>query len=228
MMIEILPSEKAHKYLGRMLSLNPDERGAVEVRNRLRAAWAKFHQHRRWLLNRHVSLHLRLRLFATVVSPCALFAAMVLPLTKHDLEKFAVTQRKMLRNIVGWVRVPDEAWEDTMRRMKGRLERAMQIHYVKPWVEQLHLARWRFARHVSSNAKSIWPSLVNSWLPGHPRDDSLLRVPFRSQGRPRTRWDDSLSDFFRQRFHQHWLHMRNLSLVDLQNLEDEYLTHCSR
>ena len=109
MMIEILPSEKAHKYLGRMLSLNPDEREAFEVRNRLRAAWAKFHQHRRWLLNRHVSLHLRLRLFAAVVSPCALFAAMVLPLTKHDLEKFAVTQRKMLRSIVGWLRVPDEA-----------------------------------------------------------------------------------------------------------------------
>ena len=63
----------------------PDERGAIEIRNRLRAAWGKFHQHRRWLLNRHVSLHLRLRLFVAVVSPCALFAVMVLPLTKRDL-----------------------------------------------------------------------------------------------------------------------------------------------
>ena len=38
MMIEILPSDKAHKYLGRMLSLNPDARDAGEARNHLCAA----------------------------------------------------------------------------------------------------------------------------------------------------------------------------------------------
>ena len=46
MMIELLPSDKAHRYLGRMVSLNSSTRCEVEVNNRLQSAWAKFHQHR--------------------------------------------------------------------------------------------------------------------------------------------------------------------------------------
>ena len=77
--------------------------------------------------------------------------------------------------VVGWVCVPDEAWEVMVRRMKARLERGMQIHYVKAWDEQIHLACWRFARHISLN-KSFWLSLVSNWLPDRPRDVSLLSV----------------------------------------------------
>ena len=101
MMIELLPSDKAHRYLGRMVSLNSSIRCGVEVSNRLQSVWTKFHQYRRWLLTKHVSLHLRLRLFAAVVTSCAFFVIMFPPLNQRDFHRIGAVQQKMLCSIVG-------------------------------------------------------------------------------------------------------------------------------
>ena len=44
MRIEVLPSTACHKYLGRQLCLDATSRTNVEIDNRCRCAWAKFHQ----------------------------------------------------------------------------------------------------------------------------------------------------------------------------------------
>ena len=84
---EILPVEKSHKYLGRLLCLDPATRVNTAFDHRLRCAWAKFSSLRRWLVNRHVPIKLRLRLFEATVQPTVLFGLVALPLGTRNLER---------------------------------------------------------------------------------------------------------------------------------------------
>ena len=92
-----------HKYLGRNLGGNFLARRNSEFAHRWQVAWNKFHKYKHILLNKHVSLVLRLKLFDAVVSPAMLFGLATLPLTKGCLQKLGVVQRRMLRSIVGWI-----------------------------------------------------------------------------------------------------------------------------
>ena len=67
---------------------------------------------------KHISLVLRLKLFDAMVSPAMLFGLANLPLTKGCLQKLGVVQTRMLRSIVGWVRIHDDlTWRDIMVQM---------------------------------------------------------------------------------------------------------------
>ena len=114
--------------LGRKFPGNLNSRTEVEIMHRIQCAWHKFHQHKLILLNKHVSLRLRLKLFHATVFPTAMFGLSSLALTQKHLHKLDVVQRRMLRSIVGWVRIPDEPWEITMRRMNERMEHAASLH----------------------------------------------------------------------------------------------------
>ena len=69
-----------------------------------------------WRNIEHVSFHVdgpvsfrpRLKLFHATVSPTAMFGLASLPLTQRFLHKLDVVQRRMLRSIIGWVRIPGE------------------------------------------------------------------------------------------------------------------------
>ena len=125
-MVAILHGEMTHKYLGRKFPGNLNSRTEVEFMYRIQCAWGKFHQHKMILLNKHVSLRLGLKLFHATVSPTAMFGLASLPLTQRFLHKLDVVQWRMLRSIVGWVRIPDEPSENTMRRMNQRMEHAVE------------------------------------------------------------------------------------------------------
>ena len=64
------------------------------------------------LVDKHVNIKLRLRLFDAVVTPSALYGLAVAPLTSADMQYLARTQRRMLRLIVGYVKLPDDTWAD--------------------------------------------------------------------------------------------------------------------
>ena len=54
----------------------------------------KFHEHRDTLLNRHVSLRLRLKCFDSVITPTILFSRFTYPLTSNQLQQLEeVTNR---------------------------------------------------------------------------------------------------------------------------------------
>ena len=108
MMIEILQRDHCHKYLGRLLNMDPTKRINFELQNRKRMCWAKFHQHRRWLVNMDVPVGLRLRLFDAICSPTILYGSAVLPLGLKQRQSLDILQRKMLRLMVGWRRLPGE------------------------------------------------------------------------------------------------------------------------
>ena len=70
------------------------------------------------LVNKHVSIKLRMKFFDAVVTPTILFGLHTLALTGVQLSKRDSIRKRMLRSMVGWIRIQDESWHDTMSRMK--------------------------------------------------------------------------------------------------------------
>ena len=81
MSIEILPLTQSTKYLGQQLTFS--DAVDQEMDNRIRAGWAKFHQHKQELTNRRYDLYGRLRLFQATVTPTKLYACPTGTLTKQ-------------------------------------------------------------------------------------------------------------------------------------------------
>ena len=60
-MVHVLTGDQTHKYLGRSLCGSWARRHVVEFNHRVQLAWNKFHRHRRVLVNKHVSIKLRMK-----------------------------------------------------------------------------------------------------------------------------------------------------------------------
>jgi len=192
--VEVLDGQAAHKYLGRKISGNLGSRNSIEVAHRIQSAWAKFAQHRDILSDKNVCLRSRLRLFSAVVTPCVLFGLSTCALTGAQVESLNVVQRRMLRVIVGWVRLREEPWADTMRRMRDRVDRAMNIFPIQPWSSQLARRKFNLAGMFMKNQED-WPSIIIRWHP-----NSTNPIAFRSRGRPQRRWEDDFHEFTSVRF----------------------------
>ena len=90
-----------------------------------------------------------------------IFSLHTLALTKVQVESIDVLQRKMLRSIVGWVRLNGEDWSDTMRRMNHRLSVAFELFPIPPWTEQLAKRQFLFAAKIAS--EQSWSSIAGHW-----------------------------------------------------------------
>ena len=149
-------------------------------------------------------MKLRLKLFDAVVSPCVLFGLGALPMYATLREKVDITQRKMLRRIVGWRRIPDEPWDITMERMKNRVNDALEQWPIKSWSDRVTLSKWQHACRVKRVAPERWVSLACKWQPDHITDPWCEYEPYRGAGRPILKWDDSLVSFARAICHCKW------------------------
>ena len=154
------------------------------------AAWAQYHKWRRVLTNNAISIKLRLKLFSATVTPCALFGIGALSLTATHREALDRIQRKMIRNIVGWVRLPDDTWKDTMSRMAVRVQRACRYWLVPAWSVLAIQRKWDWACRIHSMDMSRWPKILAGW-----DIKSCHPGATRGRGRPKTRWHDDLNAF---------------------------------
>ncbi|CAE7369286.1 XI-F [Symbiodinium sp. CCMP2592] len=176
-MIPVLSGDDANLYLGQK-ARGDLQRRFVRTGNRISAAWGKFNKLRRVLVNKHLSIKGRPKLFNAVVIPAALFGLSTLPVTSRQLEQLDICQRKMLRCIVGWRRDGDESWEETMRRMNARVSSALQQHPVLPWSSAHHANQRRFVMNLT--VKNAWPT----WSPTS-QHVKHMRVVQRTRARKR-------------------------------------------
>ena len=135
MFVEVVRRDGKHKYLGKVLSGDLRARGQANLEHRISLSRGKFHTLHAVLTNQKVPVHLRLRLFDSVVSPTALYSLSSTPLTGSQLNRLDATQCRMMRTIVGWVRYDEESWETTGRRMKNRLAAALASNPARTWSE---------------------------------------------------------------------------------------------
>ena len=189
--VELVAGSRTHKYLGRAWSGNLRARGAAALGHRISCAWMKFRSVQSTLLNRHVSVKLRLKLFNTAVTPAALYSLETCPLTQHQLEQLDVTQRKTMRNIVGWAHVEDDSWEDAGRRMKERLENALRQHPIASWSDTTWKRKRKLQCRVTSSDAPKVTKMAFEWSPPSCAARNGTR-PGRHRGHPRQRWHDGL------------------------------------
>ena len=151
-------------------------------------------------MNKSVSIKLRLKLFDSVVTPTALFGLSTLPMTTGQLQQLDATQRRMLRSIVGWVRLAEDDWAATMRRVNAKLERALAEYPLSSWTDALARRQFRVAGRFAGKP-GAWPLKAAQWDPAAMNDVWYQFVPHRSPGRPRQKWDDHLRNFSSRHFH---------------------------
>ena len=194
-MIEVVHGQETHKYLGKKFPGNLSARATVDMKHRIYIAWMKFHQHKETLLNRHVSLKLRLKFFDSIISPAILFGLTTVPLSAAQLSKLDIVRRRMLRSIVGWDPVVNGDWHDAMSRMNQKLQNAYRIYPTTSWPERILRGKFRFAAKIACKANH-WPVLCSRWQPGYFYERNFHVQPRRRPGRPPKRWDDQLRVFF--------------------------------
>lgn len=135
--LEIARDGDTHKYLGEMIASNPRARGMENLAHRTTITWMKFHTH--WYTLRHgqLPLGLRIKMFNAGVSPAALHSLSSTHLTAATLETLDTTQRKVLRNIVGWPQDTTQTWEERGTAMKTKLDNAFSKFGLQSIIETL-------------------------------------------------------------------------------------------
>ena len=161
-------------------------------------------QHTNVLCNRKISIQLRLKFFDAIVSPTILFGLGALPLSTISLRKVEVVERKMLRKIVGWVRIQDEAWDITMRRMKYRVQRGLQQYPFILWRRRIAKSLWKLVLRIRSSPSESWINESSFWAPNDINDTSSDYFPHRSRGRPCQKWDSVVRKFCTLEHDQTW------------------------
>ena len=98
MKIEILTRNESVKYVGQRISFHQQE--TLEIKSRIRAAWATFHKYRQELTSKNYMLKHRLRLFDATVTPTICYVSGTWTPNKDHDRMIQSTQRKMLRLII--------------------------------------------------------------------------------------------------------------------------------
>ena len=209
----VLSLEDATMYLGRNLSFH--DYHEIELKHRLKRAWAKFYSLHDELCSTSYSLKNRLRLFESVVTPTVLYSAGTWTMLASREQALRKTQRSMLRKMTrvgrrtveqdsssssGASGVPDtdgeseeaELEEETLEPFIDWLKRATHIseelahkHGLQDWVDAQRSRKWRLAGHIARRTDGRWSTKLLSWSPSG----------HRSQGHPMTRWRDELVSF---------------------------------
>ena len=120
-----------------MLCGNLLNRSPVEFSHRCQCAWTKFHCNHDVLVDKNISVKSRLKFFQSVISPTILFGLSQVAFTRLQLQKLDSIFRRMLRSIVGWVRLESDTWHETMSRMKVRVNRAPVVFPIEDWSTQV-------------------------------------------------------------------------------------------
>ena len=186
--VEVVRKGNSHVYLGCQYVGDLRSRGKGLLAGRLQAAWDKFHMFRSSLTNKHVDMKLRINLFESVVLPSALYGLSTAPLTAADFEKLDATQRKMLRLMVGFVKLRTDTREDMYRRIKRRLAKIQEHVTIRCWADELRTRKKMLRQRVTQTSSNCLVKLVQAWNPKSLNDSKLQVQPFRGRGRPRTSW----------------------------------------
>ena len=90
-LVEILRDDDAEKYPGRKVSLK--DYHLTELQNRISAAWAALHKHKRELRSKFYAVEDEAKLFEAVVTPTALYGCAAWAMTRGMCQTLEVTRR---------------------------------------------------------------------------------------------------------------------------------------
>ena len=209
--VQILKPNESTMYLGRYLNLLSFH--DAEINNRIDKAWKKFFANKQELCSKCIRLKDRLKLFQATVTTTVLYGSGSWVMTAEREQKLRVTQRRMLRWMIGskWYPQPEaesaseaseeepepehgddvkqitESWVDWIRRQTAFAETQLDNANLEDWIEGQRRRKWRWAGHVARRGDSRWSTSIIGWIP----HQGCRRV-----GRPSKRWRDDLDAYF--------------------------------
>ena len=92
-----------------------------------------------------------------------MLSSRICPLTENLKNRLDITQRVMLRRMVGWVSFTGDTWEERGRKMKCRLERALANCPVEKWSTIIHGKKLSLVSKVSEWPE--WTRVAYHWDP---------------------------------------------------------------
>lgn len=183
--IQILRLDEGERYLGRQLGVHHSTE--AEIEQILKGAWAAFMKCKSELCSKHYCLRHRLRLFDSVVTPVACFGSCAWTMTKHLEQRLQVTQRKMLRMVLGFRRHADIDWIEFMQKSTDALEMSMVTYGVRRWVAVQRKCKWQFLGKTAVRGDRRWSTRILQWRPAVHGG--------RRVGAPCKRWGDDIDAY---------------------------------
>lgn len=159
-----------YKYLGQIVSL--ELRQEKEISARIKNTWKNFWSQKE-ILQSKISLKNKIKIIESVIYPTLTYGSQTWSLTKKQLSKMQVTQRKMLRKILR-KKLSDKVKNQEILESTNSKDIAYRIKKLK----------LDYAGHIFRSDPANLTKSVMDWLP-------LDRK--RKRGRPPTRWRDEIS-----------------------------------
>ena len=224
--------------MGRKLTF--DNHHAVEIDNRIAAAWRKFNALRTELTNKRYTLRSRIHLFNATITPSILYGCVSWTTTKALATKLQRTQRRMLRLVISTTRrqytsttqtttSPTlEAWPDYIQRAAAIADAQLQKLHIESWPTTYLKRKWRWAARIATQPATRWTRLATSWQP----ELDHKRLTTRRQARPHKRWSDDFDEFLKtlsndpsiQAIPPHWLKVA-ANTTTWKLLEHKFITY---
>ena len=166
-------------YLGQRISF--DRNNTLEISRRTRAGWAAFNQFYRLLTHRRIENSIKRKIYTSCIEPALLYATETLALRQRDIQKLVVSQRKMMRKMLGITLLH--------RRTVAWMEEILKLPDIR---QQWTTRKWNWAQKAASMDGDRWTKRIIEWRPWTYK---------RPTGRPPRRW----SDEFVEAHGQNWL-----------------------
>ena len=191
--VNLLQEDEGVKILGTMLFM--DRRSTLEIKHRIRSAWAKFYSLKRLLLHRGASIKGRMKLLESTVGACMLWCAESWTMTQDDSRAIRSAQNNMLRMIVGkgWCS-NDEEWVTWIRRTTRHARAVAKSSGVKFWDRRIAELQWQWAGHVARKGAYEWVWQTTFWRDREWTEDvgkNSFR-PLRCRPGRWARWEDAV------------------------------------
>ena len=101
------------------------------------------------LMNREISMTRRLRLFDSTVTSCLLWCCESWTPRAAELRELVVARHRMLRRIVGQVRLPEEDYVAWIRRTTQLARAKAEAAGLRDWSHSHFQKKWSWAGHVA-------------------------------------------------------------------------------
>jgi hypothetical protein len=166
---------KEFVYLGALV--NDDFNTSLEIKRRVTCATKAFYGIKHILRSKKISRNTKFELYKTLIRPVAIYGSESWNTTDEDEERLGVFERKVLRTIIGPMRVSDDQY-----RIRYNHE-LYQIFRDRDIVATVKIRRLSWAGHVIRREEDR-PVLAT--FKGEFRDGK------RSRGRPKNSWKDAV------------------------------------
>ena len=149
----------------------------TEIKEKIVAANRAFHANKKLLKSKVLRKETKIKVYRTMIRPILLYAAETMTMTKRDEEDMRVMERKIMRAILGPIRLDNGEYR---QRMNCELLQEIGDEIVKKIKEQ----RVKWLGHIWRGGTETTVYVLLKWDPGGRR----------RRGRPRSKWLQEVMD----------------------------------